>query len=99
MVADGWTYAAVTYDEDGNKYSFEASDDIWHFYTYDEIFNSAEVEDFDLKIYGAEPHEGNFDYDNVYTLFETFTSSLEWFYFYDSDGNVCDLQTEFNIDG
>lgn len=93
QVADGWTYAGIYLDDEGNLSSFDAEGgETWLFYTYDDIFNSQpEVEDYYFEIYGAEPHEGEFDYDNTYGLFETYTSSLSWFYFYDSEGAICDL--------
>lgn len=107
QVGNGWTYAAVTYDDEGtdiidNISHFDAQDDeTWYMYTYDELFNSKDEDELDemFIIYGAEPHEGEFDYGNVYALFETMSKTNQWFYFYDSDGNVCDLQTEFNDDG
>jgi hypothetical protein len=73
---------------------FDAADgEDFYIYTYDELFNSKDDDELDeaFTIYGAQPHEGEFDYDNVYALFETKSKSNSWFYFYDSDGNVCDL--------
>jgi catechol 2,3-dioxygenase-like lactoylglutathione lyase family enzyme len=106
-VSEGWTYAPVVYDGEGtdvidNIEHFGAMDgEEWYIYTYDELFNSKDDDELDemFIIYGAEPHEGEFDYSNVYALFETMSKTNQWFYFYDSDGNVCDLQTDFNDDG
>ena len=40
----------------------------WYIYTYDELFNSKDDDELDemFIIYGAEPHEGEFDYSNVF---------------------------------
>lgn len=105
--ASDWTYAEVTYDGEGtdiidNIYHFGAAGgEVWNIYTYDELFNSKDEDELDepLIMYGAEPHEGQFDYSKVYSLFETSSRSYQWFWFYDSEGNLCDMETIFNDDG
>ena len=99
QVAAGWTYAPVVYDGEGTDvidniqhFGAEGGEE-WYILSYDELFNSKDDDELEeaFTIYSAEPHEGEFDYDNVYALFETMSKTNKWFYFYDSDGNVCDF--------
>lgn len=104
-VANGWTYSTVTNDEEGNLESYTGpDDDVWNFYLYDDLFAELEEpEDFYLKVYGAVPFDDYFNYENVFAMFETYTSSMAWFYYYDSDGSICELKAveddESNIIG
>jgi hypothetical protein len=44
QVEDGWTYAGLYFDEEGNPESFDAEGgETWVFYTYDDIFNSQPI--------------------------------------------------------
>ena len=69
----------------------------WNFYDYDTLF--AHFDDFYWSSYSAQPFTGEFDFSNTFGLFETYTSSFSWFYYYDSDGAICDLSTDFNEEG
>lgn len=100
-VGNGWTYSAVTLNEDGDFESYIAPDGTsWLFYDYDALFaNYEEPEDFYFSIYAANEFEDYFDYDDTFVLFETYTSSLEYFYYYDSNGYICELLTEADEEG
>ena len=106
-VANGWTYAPIFYDGEGtsidNVLYFEApGGQKWYLYSYEEIFNSKDEDWLEepIQFYGALPFEGSFDENgNTYTLFETYVSSLNWFYFYDSEGAICELKSVFTNEG
>jgi hypothetical protein len=87
-VGEGWTYSDVTVDGDYNITSLTGpKDKLWVVYDYDTLFaNYEEPENFEYRTYSAVPFEDYFDYDNTFGLFETYTSSFDWFYYYDSDG-------------
>ena len=49
--------------------------------------------------YSAHPFEGYFNTENKFALFETYTASYKYFFYYDSIGNLCELQVDRDDDG
>jgi hypothetical protein len=101
VAANGWTYSAVTLDADGNLTSYIGPDGgTWNFYDYDTLFASyEEPEDFYATFYSAHPFDDYFDFEDYFALFETYTSSYKWFYYYDSEGHLCELTVDKDEDG
>lgn len=93
-----WTNMDVTLNDDGTLKSYTGPQgDILDIYDYDTLF--AVEPAYYYEIYAAEPFEGAFDFDNHYGLIETYDEDWNWFYYYDSTGEICDLQTVFDTDG
>jgi hypothetical protein len=88
-------------DDNGNLTSYIGPDgDIWMFYDFDTLFaHFTPPEDYYYSIYAALSFTGEFDFDNSFGFFETYTSSLNWFYYYGSDGSICELDSDFDEEG
>ena len=88
-------------DGEGNFSTYIGPDGTeWLFYDYDTLFAHYEApEDFYYQTYAAKEFEGEFDFSETFYLFETYTSSFEYFYFYSSNGAICELDTDFDDEG
>lgn len=100
----GWTYSEVTLNSDG-EFAYEAfytgpDGEQWEIYDYDHLFGHyEEPEDYYNTVYAAHPFDDYFDYEDVFSLFETYTSSYSWFYYYDVDEHVCEWDVDTDENG
>ena len=57
-------------------------------------------DDFYYGEYAAIPFEGYFDLDNqMYVFIETYDPTFAYFYFYDSNGEICYIESTLDADG
>ena len=85
-----WSDIEFTLDSDGKLASYIGPEgNVWQIYDYDTLF--AQPPPFHFDTYAAAHFSGAFNFENNYSLIETYQEDFSWLYYYDSTGEICDL--------